>query len=130
MEQKRQPVLSLTSVTDGPFIVFDKRRYDLRDPNALPLGVLKKFQRIAPRISDLAELEDPTDEEAQELSDLLAYFTSKAVDAPPDIQKKFTDVQRLMVMQVFTQLRPTPTAPTAATKAKKNPPRSVKRSRG
>lgn len=128
---QQQAALSLTTTERAATVIkIDGRGYALKHPDSLPIGVLRKFGRLSTRVHELSELDDPSDAESAELSDLLAEFTRQAMDAPAEVQARLTDLQRMEILGVFIKLRSKWTTTTAAPTHPANPRRSAKRSRG
>ena len=127
------PVLSLKTVDEGLPIKIDGKTYLLSHPDSLPIGVLRRFEEQAPRVSDLMELKRPTKAQKKELSALLLEFVSAVVAAPPAVIARLRDWHCVQVMNVFTTLRAPQPRPSRGATTPAHPAtrrRSARRSRG
>jgi hypothetical protein len=107
-------ILDLTTETDRPVVTIDGIAYPLRTARDLTLQDFKHLERISLRTGDLmTRTRSLTKAENAELGTRLKEVAKIAVDAPASVLAKLTDVQRVMIFKVFTELL-TPTLILAA----------------
>lgn len=99
------PVLDLSTLHEGAPIRIDGRLYHILSADALSLRALKQLETLAPRVGVLLQRADLVDADAEECSDGLARICTLILDAPPEVQARLSDQQRVRVMEAFTQLR-------------------------
>lgn len=98
---------SFSTVLEEAPIKIDGVLYQIKHPDSLPLGDVRRFEILVPRAEALIEKTDElTDDESLELSGILAKCCRMVLDSPPDVAAKLKDVQRLEIIRLFTQLRP------------------------
>lgn len=104
-----KPLLDLTTVLDVHHMRIDGQTFFFRTTDRMSIGQLKTLEAAAPRLGELLKrAETLTADEDAEASHLLAATCAIALDAPSEVHARLTDVQRLSVMEAFTQLRSTP----------------------
>ncbi len=107
-------LLDLTTDTDRPVVTIDGIAYPLRTARDLTLQDFKNLERLSIRTSDLlSRSRSLVKAEALELALRLKEVAKIALDAPAPVLAKLSDVQRVMVFKVFTELL-TPTLILAA----------------
>jgi len=107
-------VLDLTTETDRPVVMIDGIAYPLRTARDLTLQDFKNLERLSIRTSELmTRARSLTKDENRELAIRLKEVAKIALEAPPGVLAKLSDVQRVMVFKVFTELL-TPTLILAA----------------
>jgi hypothetical protein len=107
-------ILDLTTETDRPVVRIDGIAYPLRTARDLTLQDFKSLERLSIRTSELmTRARSLTKDENRELAVRLKEVAKIALDAPPAVLAKLSDVQRVMVFKVFTELL-TPTLIMAA----------------
>lgn len=100
-----RPALDLTTETDErPIVKIDKVPYQLRIAKDLSLQDFKYLERVSIRTGELLTREALTKDESKELAGHLLGIVRLALDAPADVLDKLTDVQRVLVFKVFTEL--------------------------
>ncbi len=97
-------VLDLTTDHDRLTVRIDGADYPLRTANDLTLDAYKTLERIGPQIGALLRLDALTPEQGQELSQLLDQACRLAIVAPDPVQDRLSDVNRVQIFRVFTQL--------------------------
>lgn len=111
-------LLNLDTLTDRPTVIVDGVAYPLRAVDGFSILEFKRHMKAAPRIGELLDREDLTEDEGAELSRLLDASARRVLAAPADVHDKLNDMQRLQVYSVFLSLpgshRPTVTMPGAA----------------
>jgi hypothetical protein len=107
-------ILDLTTETDRPVVTIDGIAYPLRTARDLTLQDFKSLERLSIRTSELmTRARSLSKDENRELAIRLKDVAKIALDAPANILAKLSDVQRVMVFKVFTELL-TPTLILAA----------------
>jgi hypothetical protein len=107
-------VLDLTTDTDRPVVAIDGIAYPLRMARDLSLADFKNLERLSIRTADLmTRARSLTKDENRELALRLKEVAKIALDAPPNVLAKLSDVQRVSLFKVFTELL-TPTLILAA----------------
>jgi hypothetical protein len=119
-------VLDFSTIVTGLPIRIDGELYEIRHPDSLPLGVIKRLEAQAPVLGALLQRTDLTKAEEQDASALLRQMVSDVMNAPEDVQQRLHEQHRLMVLEAFTQLRATKNQTTPGANA--NP--GMKLSRG
>jgi len=126
-------VLDLTSESDDrPVVRIDDIGYPLRGAGDLTLHDFKYLERVCPRVGALLQRATLTKSEAKELAGRLRELATVALDAPAAVLARLTDIQRVLVFKVFTELL-TPglvMATRAITTATGAPSRGTRPSRG
>lgn len=98
-------ILDLTTDTDRPVVTIDGLAYPLRTARDLTLQDFKNLERLSIRTSDLmTRARTLTKGENLELGTRLKEVAKIALEAPPAVLAKLSDVQRVMVFKVFTEL--------------------------
>lgn len=98
-------ILDLTTDTDRPVVTIDGLAYPLRTARDLTLQDFKTLERLSIRTSDLmTRARTLTKDENRELGIRLKEVAKIALEAPPAVLAKLSDVQRVMVFKVFTEL--------------------------
>jgi hypothetical protein len=98
-------ILDLTTETDRPVITIDGIAYPLRTARDLSLQDFKNLERLSIRTADLMQrARSLTKDEDRELKIRLKEVAKIAVEAPAPVLAKLSDVQRVMVFKVFTEL--------------------------
>jgi hypothetical protein len=107
-------VLDLTTDTERPVVKIDGIPYPLRLARDLSLQDFKNLERLTMRTAELmTRARSLTKNESLELAARLKEVAKIALDAPPNVLAKLSDVQRVSVFKVFTELL-TPTLILAA----------------
>lgn len=98
------PILKLEALDEYPTVEISGVRYALMPPDALPLAKIKRFQRLAPRLAELWEIEATTPEQDTEISAILRALAEIALDAPVDVLDRLVDAQHWMIYRAFLGL--------------------------
>lgn len=98
------PILDLATLADRPTVAIDGIAYRLRSPDDFSILEHQRHVVQVQRFSELLNLPAPTDDEGAELAQLLDAYCRRVLEAPPDVQGKLTDGQRLRIVSVFAQL--------------------------
>jgi len=107
-------VLDLTTDVERPVVTIDGIAYPLRLARDLTLQDFKNLERLSIRTSELmTRARSLTKAENVELAARLKEVARIALEAPAPVLAKLSDVQRVMVFKVFTELL-TPTLILAA----------------
>lgn len=107
-----KPLLELSTLdpVDRPYVAIDGARYDLMAPSDFGLIGLNRLDRMVDRINAMQgrqKSSDPlTDEEAAELTGILATTVGEVLRAPAEVRERLTDIQRLAILQAFTPASP------------------------
>lgn len=121
--------LNFSTIAGGMPITIDGKPYTIRHPESLPLASYKQLETKLPRLGHLMVKAGLTAPQANELATLLADVTNEVLDAPDDVRSKLTDVQRVLIMDVFMKLRPTSTLATLTEAAPRRRQTGAKSSR-
>jgi hypothetical protein len=98
-------LLDLTSESDDrPVVRIDEIGYPLRGAGDLTLHDFKYLERVCPRVGALLQRATLTKSEAKELAGRLRELATVALDAPAAVLARLTDIQRVLVFKVFTEL--------------------------
>lgn len=98
------PILAIDTLETHQVAV-DGALYPLRVAGQLSVLEHTRMARLSPRLDALIAKEPVlTDDEAVELSDLLRDVCALILGAPPEVQARLSDPQRLEVAMVFTAL--------------------------
>lgn len=101
--------LNFRTIKGGSPITIDGRSHSIRHPEALPLADYKTLETTLPRLGHLMVKAKLATAAAAEASLLLADVIDVILDAPEDVRAKLTDVQRVLILDVFMKLRPSGT---------------------
>ena len=103
-ETKVKPnVFTLDRIYDHNVVKIDGAEYALRNKDAIAILDFKWIEKNAPRIDEIFKLEEPTPEDADELSKLIERFTRILLDAPDEVHASLSDFQRMQVVNFFLQ---------------------------
>lgn len=97
-------VLDITTDRARPVVRIDQVTYPLRTTNDLTLDAYKTLERLTPRIGALLLQDALTPAEGKELGQLLDQVCRLALVAPPAVLDRLSDVHRVQVFTVFTEL--------------------------
>lgn len=97
-------ILDLATETDRPIVTIDSIGYQLRTSRDLSLNDFKFLERVSPRVGALMQRDTLTKKEDQELSGRLKEITERALVAPAEVLAALTDIQRVLIFKVFTEL--------------------------
>lgn len=136
-------LLTLETITKPrDYLTIDGAPYNLRRHDDLSILEHAQLQRQAPRFDELMRLsrDQMTDAQAVELGEIAAIICGVVLEAPPEVQARLSDTQRVEVALTFTWLllgmRPTSrsqttsTAPIAPRSRGANKPRASRASTG
>ena len=101
----QKPAFSFSTLHTGTPITIDGKPYQIRHPDSLSLGTLKRLELLAPRVGLLLQRDDLTPSDEQELSELLSTLCALMLDAPAEVEARLSDTQRVAILEAFTQLR-------------------------
>lgn len=100
-----RPALDLTTETDErPIVRIDQIGYELRTSRDLTLQDFKFLERVSIRVGELLTKANLSKQESQELAGRLKEIVALALEAPADVLAKLTDIQRVSIFKVFTEL--------------------------
>lgn len=116
-----KPILNLDSLIDRPVITLGEKEYWLLTPDILPPLQRHQFARDSARADALADKQDLTEEERQELAAIPNTLCRLVLDAPEDVHAGLSDAQRMLIAATaYTTFHnglrmglPTPAAPTS-----------------
>jgi hypothetical protein len=126
-----RPALDLTTEPDErPIVKIDQVGYQLRIAKDLSLMDFKFLERVSIRVGTLLTQSALTKNESTELAARLKEVTTLALDAPAAVLDRLTDVQRVLVFKVFTELLTPGVLLAARAIAAPSPFHGTKQSRG
>ena len=96
-------VFTLDRIYDHNVVKIDGAEHALRNKDAIAILDFKWIEKNAPRIDEIFNLEEPTPEDADELSKLIERFTRILLDAPDSVHASLSDFQRMQVVNFFLQ---------------------------
>ena len=99
-----RPVLDLTSETARPIVRIDGVPYELRGSRDLTLQDFKLLERVSVRIGELMLADTLSKKEDAELAARLRDVAAIALEAPASVLAGLTDIQRVLIFKVFTEL--------------------------
>ncbi len=99
-----RPILDLTSDTSRPVVKIDGVPYPLRTSRDLTLQNFKFLERVSIRVGELLTLEDLDGEQEAELAARLKEIVDVCLDAPADVTEDLSDIHRVLIFKVFTEL--------------------------
>lgn len=100
----KKPLLSLDTLTDRDQVAIDGTSYDLLKPEQLSLVSYNRIAPILTRFQALMEMKTLTDGESEELAQILDRVCRECLQAPPEVQARLTDEQRLQIVVAFAGL--------------------------
>lgn len=105
--QQQSTNLDLSTLSQDAVITIDKKRYGVRHPDSLNLVDYKQLEFTLSRIGHLLQLPKAklTKTLAAEAETLLVELMDMVLDAPDTVRAKLKTAQRLLILNVFTQLR-------------------------
>lgn len=118
---KDRPTLDLSTLSHGEPIKIDGRAYEVRHPESLPLIAYKQLETELPRLGHLMVKAKLSKVEATEAEQLLRGVIDVILDAPEAVRAKLRASQCVLILDVFTKLRPAnePTPAEAKTTARR-----------
>jgi predicted DNA-binding protein (UPF0251 family) len=125
-----KPLLNLTTLVERRTIAIDGAEYELLAPGQVSLLM---FHRIGLRVKQAEEMraikpEDVSKDQLEELSTSLDEITSLILKAPAKVRARLSDVQKLAIMQCFTQTPP-PAVAAAEAEGSEAPSTGARKSR-
>lgn len=108
MAARQTPTLNLDTLFQGAPITIDRMPYEIRHPDALSLDAYKQLEEQLPRFGHLMSMpaKKRTKEQSAEATALLNEIVDVILDAPDEVRARLKVTQRILVMNVFTRLRP------------------------
>lgn len=104
-DTSKAPVLNFTTLVSGAPIVIDRKRYEIRHPDQMAPGPIKRIETITPRADELMGLPEISDADGDELLELLREIVALMVTAPAKVVNKLGTAQLIAIVRVFTTLR-------------------------
>jgi hypothetical protein len=99
------PLLDLDTLTERPFVLIDKVKYELRTPEELSVVEYHRLGKIGARLDAIENIKDPTEEDEQEFNALLNTLSGRVLLAPNEVKARLKSVQLVAVAVAFTRLR-------------------------
>lgn len=101
-----KPLLDLATFSSNNFprIRIDGKLYILTPPYALPQVTLSELSTIGQAVSGFGDIRRLKPKKAKEVSALLDRICRLILQAPPAVQAKLSDLQRIQVANAFTSL--------------------------
>ena len=96
-------VLQLDRIYDFDAVNIDGKEYPLRNRDAIALLDYRWIEKKQPRMVELFNLDDPAEEDAEELSTLVERLTRIILDAPDAVQESLSDMQRMDIISFFSR---------------------------
>lgn len=98
------PILNLDIIDEVPTVQIQGQRYGLYPAEALSIGEMLRFHRLAPRLHDLSMLDERTPAQEAELADVLNRLCRVILKAPDEVHARLLDAQRMMIYGAFVTL--------------------------
>ena len=98
------PVLSLSTLVECPVVAIDGERYALHPADSLSLFVRMELEATERQLSQLLSAPARTNVEKADVARLLDQVCRKVLEAPDAVHAKLTDVQRMLICEVFIRL--------------------------
>jgi len=110
MAEKQPPLLNLDTLVEHRTVLIDGTEYDLLNVEEVSIleyhRISKQSERVAAMMADQAM----TDKQAEELASLLDELCKFVLKAPAEVHAKITDLNKLRVLEAFTNLQRAPIA--------------------
>jgi hypothetical protein len=107
------PLLDLATLVDPVHVRIDGALYELHRPDRLSIAQLAEVERLRPQIAQLEQFRGGTvgtlsDEDLATAAVAIARVCEIVLAAPADVQARLSDVQRVAILQAFTELSSRP----------------------
>lgn len=100
-----KPLFTLDDRPERDYIVVDGQHYEVLLPEELTLVQHQRLMRVCPRYDALMALDRAlTDDEATELTGLVARIVEIVLQAPADIRARLRESEQLAIVLAFTGL--------------------------
>jgi hypothetical protein len=99
------PLLDLKTQVDTALVNIDGQPYPLLSATQLPLAQYMRTESMSEQLYALVDKAERTAEEDATMSRLLDQCCRGVLEAPDEVHARLKDPQRLMVLNVFGQLR-------------------------
>lgn len=120
-DSKRTPVLNLDSLTERRAVRFEGTDYDLLNPEEVSIldyhRIVKQAHRIDEIMGSGKSTSDLSEAEVAEMTAALDRAVRMILRAPDEVHAKFSDLARLAIISVFSDLQRSVNPPAATATA-------------
>lgn len=123
-------LLDLDTLTERPFVLIDKVKYELRTPEELSVLEYHRLGKIGARMNAIEELDEPGGTDEQEYEQLLTTLSGRVLLAPDEVKARLKAGQCVQIAVAFTRLRLTTSLSPAGAKTKAPTTKAARRRAG
>ena len=96
-------VLTLDRIYDHNVVKIEGKEYPLKNAKAIALLEMRWIEKTQPRIIELFNVDHPTSGDAEELSLLVDGVIRVILEAPDDVHRGLSDMERVQIIGFFSQ---------------------------